>query len=246
MKGSGYAVIILSAVLGLSVVIPAVTYAEGNDQESVTILEGDPGALPAFSAGNSGTIDFHAIPGQQAQTQVPDKESGTAVPSQEKDEKNLHGRQLDTRDPAKLREIKEAGRARVMADLAKRRTASDKAGAPWKQRGTMPLDSPGLAQKTQLLPLVIPPAADCESSRQGDIGRLTAERETADNALERDRKGLDLAAAHVGAGELDEAQAIYEDLAQHAAHDGIRQTARENLKRIGNKTAANNASVPAK
>jgi hypothetical protein len=185
-----------------------------------------------------------------AQPEVSAKDSQSAKALDATDESLRRQMSLDARDPARLREIKAAARGRIEADRAqhevKPASAPEKAGASKQRAATVSTDSRGLAQKMKMLPLVAPPAAGVECNRQGDIERVTAERLKADNAGERDRLGLDLAAAHVGAGENDKALVIYEDLAQHAVLEGVRQTAIENIKRIGGKAASNNAGASTK
>jgi len=217
--------------------MPAGLCVEESAAEPVTVLEGASGAPSALPM-DGGAIAVQGMAGSQAPAQA-------TVKSSDVKEERLRQRVLrDLRNPARRQEIKAAGRARLVANRARRGAVSEETG-PSGQRGTLSQDTPGRARKMKTLPLVAPPHADCGVNRQRDIERLTAARQKADNALERDRVGLNLAAAHVGSGEIDAARTIYEDLAQHAAHDGIRQTARENLQRIGAKTAANNAGVSA-
>lgn len=129
-----------------------------------------------------------------------------------------------------MRNVREAGMARLMADRETFRSPQLRSTADIA--GGVSAALPGLAQRTPLLPLPSAPAPMGPTRQERAIVRLTAAIAAAESPDEVDRLRLRLAAAYVGSYRWDEAQAIYEDLEKNATRPAVRQTARRNLRII--------------
>jgi hypothetical protein len=132
-------------------------------------------------------------------------------------------------DPAIVQEAKTQGEQRLIEDRS--RMAHGGLLQATAARRRLPRQIQGLAEKTALLPLPAAPATVPSRLSPQDVAteRLLGELAQADSLSERYRLTLGLAAAHVGAGRLDEARALYEDIAQNADEESIRQAAARNL-----------------
>ncbi len=190
--------------------------ATGGEDADVTVLrESIPLKLP--TATGSGTGDDASISIQ----------AGTAPFARER------VRQTNLGDGAKAnakhRPRREEGMTRLAEDRAAYAAKQPKGVAPAAD-GTVSTESPELARKTPVAPLTSEKArSSVPCSRSRDIVRLSAARGAANHTDERDRLGLRLAAAYVGAGDLEQARDIYLDLTQSARREDIRQTAKRNL-----------------
>lgn len=135
-----------------------------------------------------------------------------------------------------LQARKAAGRARLASDREANQVRGAVKAGDVKKTSQIAVDAPGMTKTTPVLPLMAPAGAGMggECDRQADIDRLTLARQNADNPDEKDRLGLDLAAAYVGAGQPEQARALYESIVQQTQREALRETAQRNLQLIGN------------